>query len=141
MRRTIGLGIQLAGYVLEELLELGAKAWHEAVNLFLDGLADVSVLEVVEEVAHGLHVVQFFVRRVHDTHHVVQLFDEIDQQVGVLHVDLGQVGADQLADKEEVGFSSDQLFSSFFQKPKKNKLKLQTEKKTKQLKKSKNFNI
>lgn len=127
MRRVIGLGIQLAGYVLEELLELGAKARHEAVNLFLDGLADVPILEVVEKVAHGLHVIQFFVGRVHDAHHVVQLFNEIDQQVGVLNVDLGQVGADQLADKEEVRLSSDQLFSSFFQKPK-NKMKLQTEK-------------
>ena len=105
--------IQLTCDVFEELLELGPELWHERVNLFLYGLANVAVFEVVEEVAYRFDMKQLLVRAVHDGNHLIELLDKIYKQICVFQVNFGQERSDQLANKQKVRFCSHQRQTPF----------------------------
>ena len=71
---------ELAGHVLEELLKLGPNRGHDGEDLLLDRLADVTVFEVVEEVAGGVQVVEVLVLLAHVQDHIVQIVDQLDER-------------------------------------------------------------
>jgi hypothetical protein len=72
--------IDLTRYELELLLELRPEIRNETVNLVLYGLANVSVLQVVEEIANGLNVEELTARLVHQVNHIVQLLSELREK-------------------------------------------------------------
>ena len=69
---------KVACHVFQQLLQLGPNRWHDGEDLLLDRLANVPVLEVVEEVADRVQMVQILIGLAHSEYHVVQVVHQLE---------------------------------------------------------------
>lgn len=78
MLLKLHLLIELARDVFEFGLQLGPETRYQRVNFLLDRLADVAILQVVEEVTDRVQMVELLTRPVHYTQHVVELLRQLE---------------------------------------------------------------